>query len=126
MSIEAISKSERDELFRHHVVSHIPALLAAARQSTRQLADAEDLVQDTLVHAYRAIHRFDGSLPRARLMTILRKHRSQRPPPVAAPNCSAIRTPTSRTSVRPTRTTPRRALPSTPTSMMWCVPHSTV
>jgi RNA polymerase sigma-70 factor (ECF subfamily) len=84
MSIEAIATTERDELFRHHVVPHIPALLAAARQSTQQLADAEDLVQDTLVSAYRAIHRFDGSHPRAWLMTILRNtranaHRRRRP-----------------------------------------------
>lgn len=84
MSIEAIATTERDELFRHHVVPHIPALLAAARQSTRQLADAEDLVQDTLIRAFRAIHRFDGTHPRAWLMTILRNtranaHRRRRP-----------------------------------------------
>ncbi|WP_281424909.1 sigma factor, partial [Pseudonocardia nigra] len=39
---------------------------------TGQLADAEDLVQDTLIRAYRAVHRFDGAHPRAWLMTILR------------------------------------------------------
>ncbi|MDQ3504992.1 MAG: sigma-70 family RNA polymerase sigma factor, partial [Actinomycetota bacterium] len=35
-------------------------------------ADAEDLVQDTLIRAYRAIERFDGAHPRAWLLTILR------------------------------------------------------
>ena len=47
-------------------------------------ADAEDLVQNTLVRAYRAIDRFDGAHPRAWLMTILRNisandHRGRRP-----------------------------------------------
>jgi len=44
----------------------------------RQPADAEDLVQDTLMRAYRAIDRFDGEHPRAWLLTILRNtHRNR-------------------------------------------------
>lgn len=39
---------------------------------TRNPADAEDLVQDSLLRAYRAIDRFDGRYPRAWLLTILR------------------------------------------------------
>jgi RNA polymerase sigma-70 factor (ECF subfamily) len=72
MSPEVMSRCERDELFGRHVVAHIPALLSAARGHTGQLADAEDLVQDTLVRAYRGMHGFDGAHPRAWLMTILR------------------------------------------------------
>ena len=51
---------------------------------TGQPADAEDLVQDTLVRAYRGIDRFDGAHPRAWLLTIVRnthinRHRRRRP-----------------------------------------------
>ncbi len=79
-----IAGSSRGELFRHHVVPHIPALLAGARALTAQPADAEDLVQDTLVRAYRSIDRFDGAHPRAWLMTTMRNagansHRTWRP-----------------------------------------------
>jgi RNA polymerase sigma-70 factor, ECF subfamily len=45
---------------------------------TEQPADAEDLVQDTLIRVYRAIARFDGQHPRAWLLTILRNtHRNR-------------------------------------------------
>jgi RNA polymerase sigma-70 factor (ECF subfamily) len=43
-----------------------------ARSWTGQSADAEDLVQDTLLRAFMAIDGFDGSHPRAWLLTILR------------------------------------------------------
>jgi RNA polymerase sigma-70 factor (ECF subfamily) len=43
-----------------------------ARALTSRSADAEDLVQDTLLRAYRAIDAFDGAHPRAWLLTILR------------------------------------------------------
>ncbi len=43
-----------------------------AMSLTRNRADAEDLVQDTMLRAYRAIERFDGRYPRAWLLTILR------------------------------------------------------
>lgn len=47
-------------------------LLRVAMARTRNAADAEDLVQDTLLRAFRAIDRFDGRHPRAWLLTILR------------------------------------------------------
>ncbi len=37
-----------------------------------QRADAEHLVQDSLIRAYGAMDRFDGAYPRAWLLTILR------------------------------------------------------
>ncbi len=70
--------------FKLHVEPEIEVLLRVARTLTGSWADAEDLVQETLVRAYRAIDRFDGRYPRAWLLTILRNtnanmHRRQRP-----------------------------------------------
>lgn len=58
--------------FDRYVVPEIPVLYRVALSLTRHHADAEDLVQDTLIRAYRAIDRFDGAHPRAWLLTILR------------------------------------------------------
>jgi RNA polymerase sigma-70 factor, ECF subfamily len=58
--------------FRRYVVPELPVLLRVARRITGDPADAEDLVQETLIRAYRAIERFDGRHPRAWLLTILR------------------------------------------------------
>ena len=58
--------------------------MRVANTLTRNHAEAEDLVQDTLLRAFRAIDGFDGGRPRAWLLTILRnthinRHRKQRP-----------------------------------------------
>ncbi len=76
--------TKRDELFKLHVVGEIEVLYRVALSLTRRPADAEDLVQDTLIRAYRSIDRFDGRYPRAWLLTILRnthinRGRRQRP-----------------------------------------------
>lgn len=47
-------------------------LYRTAWSLTRSEADAQDLVQDTMVRALRAIDRFDGRYPRAWLLTIMR------------------------------------------------------
>ncbi len=47
-------------------------LLRVANTLTRNHAEAEDLVQDALLRAFRAIDSFDGRHPRAWLLTILR------------------------------------------------------
>ncbi len=70
--------------FRTYVEPEIEVLLRVAQTLTGSWADSEDLVQDTLVRAYRAIGTFDGAHPRAWLLTILRRthlnsHRRQRP-----------------------------------------------
>jgi RNA polymerase sigma-70 factor (ECF subfamily) len=57
------------------VVPEIPALRRRARGLTGASCDADDLVQETLVRAYRAIDRFDGRYPRAWLHTIVRNAR---------------------------------------------------
>jgi RNA polymerase sigma-70 factor, ECF subfamily len=66
------------------VVPEVDVLLRVALSITRSTADAEDLVQDTLLRAYRSIDSFDGRHPRAWLLTILRnaqvnRTRRQRP-----------------------------------------------
>lgn len=50
----------------------LDVLYRVAYSITRNKADAEDLVQDTLLRSYRAIDRFDGRYPRAWLLTIMR------------------------------------------------------
>lgn len=74
----------RGQAFALHVLPEVDVLLRVARTLTSQPADAEDLVQDTLLRAYRAIDRFDGKHPRAWLLTIMRRaeinrHRRRRP-----------------------------------------------
>ena len=67
-----------DEAFATYVLPEIPVLLRVARTITRDPVDAEDLVQETLIRAYRAIERFDGRYPRAWLFTIMRNAQRNR------------------------------------------------
>lgn len=60
------------EAFRLFVEPEIPVLLRVARSLTGNAADAEDLVQETLIKAFGALNNFDGANPRAWLLTILR------------------------------------------------------
>jgi RNA polymerase sigma-70 factor, ECF subfamily len=63
---------ELKEAFNHYVVPEIQVLYRVAHSITRNATNAEALVQDTMLHAYRAIGRFDGQHPRAWLLTIMR------------------------------------------------------
>jgi len=58
--------------FSRHVLPEVDVLYRVARSLTRNNADAEDLVQETMLKAFRSIERFDGRHPRAWLLTILR------------------------------------------------------
>jgi RNA polymerase sigma-70 factor, ECF subfamily len=59
--------------FEEELISLMPNLRAYARRLVRHRHDAEDLVQDVVVRAWGARHRFeDGSNMRAWLFTILR------------------------------------------------------
>lgn len=61
-----------DEAFERYVLPEVDVLVRVAMSLTRNAADAEDLVQDTLLRAYGAVERFDGRYPRAWLLTIMR------------------------------------------------------
>lgn len=74
----------RRESYQQHVLPEVDVLLRVALSLTDQPADAEDLVQDTLLRAWRSIDSFDGRYARAWLLTILRnahinRHRRRRP-----------------------------------------------
>ena len=74
----------RRRAFAEVVEPEIKVMLRVARSITGSAADAEDLVQESLVRAFRAIDRFDGRHPRAWLLTIVRNtnanmHRRRRP-----------------------------------------------
>ena len=66
------------------VAPHLQVLFRVARSVSPNPYDAEDLVQDTLLRAFRSMDTFDGRYPRAWLLTIMRnaninRHRRQRP-----------------------------------------------
>ncbi len=82
------STDAREQAFRCYVEPEIEVLLRVAQTLTGSWADAEDVVQETLIRAWRAADRFDGAHPRAWLLTILRRThlntlRRQRPDLVA-------------------------------------------
>ncbi len=58
--------------FAQLVEPELAVLSRVAWSLTRSAPDAEDLVQDTLLRAYRGIDGFDGRHPRAWLLTIMR------------------------------------------------------
>lgn len=82
--------------FERQVLPEIEVLLRVANSLTRNHAEAEDLVQDTLLRAYRGIDRFDGRYPRAWLLTILRnthinRNRRRRPDLLRDPDAATDR-----------------------------------
>ena len=63
---------DRTELFEQEALKHLDALYRTALRMTRNSSDAEDLVQDALVRAYRFYDRFEpGTNFRAWLFKIL-------------------------------------------------------
>jgi RNA polymerase sigma-70 factor, ECF subfamily len=73
-----------EERFTTLVLPEVEVMMRVALSLTRDRVDAEDLVQDTLVRAFRGIDGFDGRYPRAWVLTILRNthinnHRKRRP-----------------------------------------------
>ncbi|WP_234796762.1 sigma-70 family RNA polymerase sigma factor [Mycolicibacterium porcinum] len=62
----------RAERFERDALPLVDQLFAAARRYTRNMADAEDLVQETMVKAYSSFHTYrDGTNIRAWLFRIL-------------------------------------------------------
>jgi len=85
-SVITLQAPEQDRAlaFNTHVVPELDVMYRVAMSLTRSPPDAEDLVQDALIRAYRAVDRFDGRHPRAWLLTILRnahinRNRRRRP-----------------------------------------------
>jgi RNA polymerase sigma-70 factor (ECF subfamily) len=66
------AEDERKAAFGRYVVPEVDVLYRVALTLVDSPADAEDLVQDTLLRAYRGLSSFDGRHPRAWLLTILR------------------------------------------------------
>ena len=61
-----------DDAFAQAALSHIDSLYGTALRLTRRAADAEDLVQDTYLKAFRSAHQFErGTNLKAWLFTIL-------------------------------------------------------
>lgn len=82
--------SAQDAAFDRYVLPEIAALRRRANRLTGSAHDADDVVQETLLRAYRAIERFDGRYARAWLNTIMRhtwinEGRKRTPVPVADP-----------------------------------------
>ena len=72
MAVLTSSRPARGSEFEREAVQHLGALLAVATRMTRNSAEAEDLVQDTLVKAMRARGQFEaGTNMRAWLLRIL-------------------------------------------------------
>jgi RNA polymerase sigma-70 factor (ECF subfamily) len=69
--------ASRDERFEAEVVPHLRSLYGTAYRMLRNAHDAEDLVQETCLRAYRAFDRYEpGTNVRAWLFTILHRART--------------------------------------------------
>ena len=82
--VPEVSPDDAAVRFDSVVVPHLDVLFRVARSISGNVDDAEDLVQDTLLRAFRAIDRFDDRYPRAWLLTIMRnvhhnRNRRRRP-----------------------------------------------
>lgn len=66
------TNTTQGDRFTEFVVPHVETMYRTAWSLTRNKADADDLVQETMLRAYRAIERFDGRYPKAWLTTIMR------------------------------------------------------
>ena len=95
--------SADDRAFEQYVLPEVEVMLRVARSLTRNHADAEDLVQDTLIRAYKAIGRFDGRHPRN---THINRNRRRRPELLRDPDVQlerAAQTPEDDDATRPDR-----------------------
>lgn len=69
---QELTEDERRELFEEQALPYLDRLYSAALRYTRDPADADDLVQETYVKAYRKFHQYEqGTNLRAWLYRIL-------------------------------------------------------
>lgn len=64
--------AEGRKRFEELIVPEMPFLARIARTMSHSQAEADDLAQETLIKAFRAIDNFDGAYPRAWLARIAR------------------------------------------------------
>jgi RNA polymerase sigma-70 factor, ECF subfamily len=64
--------TDQTKRFEELIVPEMPFLARVARSMSHSAAEADDLAQDTLLKAYRAMDRFDGQHPKAWLARIAR------------------------------------------------------
>ena len=55
---QELSEAERQQQFEDQVLPHLDRLYSAALRYTRNAADAEDLVQETVTKAFRSFHQY--------------------------------------------------------------------
>ena len=82
--------ADRAQRFEHILLPHLAAGYNLARWLTRNDHDAEDVVQEAYLRAFRAFDRYRGGDPRAWLLTIVRNTcytwlRQRREPVAEAP-----------------------------------------
>lgn len=63
---------DRDARFRQWILPHLDAAYNLALWLSREPADADDIVQEASLKAYKGLDRFDGREPRAWFLTIVR------------------------------------------------------
>lgn len=66
-----LTRSEQRARFERYIVPEIDFVDRISRRMSTTKSDAEDLAQEALASAYRAIDRFDGRYPRAWLYRIV-------------------------------------------------------
>ena len=72
MAAKTMISGEKRLLFEQTAMPHLDALYSAALRLTRNVDDAKDLLQETVLRAYRCFHQFaPGTNCRAWLLTIL-------------------------------------------------------
>ncbi len=71
-SPESADTEERRRRFEELIVPEVDFLARIARSMSKSSAEAEDLAQDALLKAFRALDSFDGRYPRAWLYRIAR------------------------------------------------------
>lgn len=71
-----MEQQQAEAMFYREIWPFLPAVLRAAQFLTRNIAEAEDLAQETMLKAFKSIDRFKpGTDMKAWLMTILRNTR---------------------------------------------------